>query len=139
MNNNEAEALRWYRQARKDGRTAAKNGEAGDHEVSCFLYQQAAEKLMKAVLYLHGERQVLGHAVRGLVRRCAAYSADLGELESPATELDLFYIPTRYPNGVPEGAPFEYFSERHSAQASAAFDKILSRVEPLFEGIAPAE
>lgn len=59
MNNNEKEALRWFLQGIRDGRTAGRNAENGDNEVACFLYQQAAEKLLKAFLYLKGENPVL--------------------------------------------------------------------------------
>lgn len=39
-------------------------------------------------------------------------------------ELDLFYIPTRYPNGIPEGMPFEYFHGRHAESAKRACDAV---------------
>jgi HEPN domain-containing protein len=42
MNAGEAEAIRWYLQGAKDSKTAEKNARAGDFEVSCFLFQQAA-------------------------------------------------------------------------------------------------
>ncbi len=90
-NNNEREAFRWYRQGRRDGETAARNASAGDHEVACFLYQQGAEKLLKAVL-----------------------------------------VPTRYPNGVPDGAPYEFFSAGHSRRGEASYRKVAEVVAPLF-------
>jgi HEPN domain-containing protein len=31
--------------------------------------------------------------------------------------LDNFYIPTRYPNGHPQGAPFEHYGPLQSAEA----------------------
>ena len=45
MNNNERGSLRWYLQGAKDSKTAEKNARAGDFEISCFLFQQAAEKV----------------------------------------------------------------------------------------------
>jgi HEPN domain-containing protein len=50
MNNNEREAIRWYLQGTKDSKSAERNARAGDFEVSCFLFQQAAEKILKAFL-----------------------------------------------------------------------------------------
>jgi len=41
------------------------------------------------------------------------------ELIEKARGLDAFYIPTRYPNGHPEGAPFEHFGSLQSQQAIA--------------------
>ena len=72
--------------------------------MACFLYQQGAEKLLKAVLYVKGERPVVGHATTHLAERCAAYKSAFRDLLEPCRELDIFYIPTRYPNGVPDGA-----------------------------------
>jgi HEPN domain-containing protein len=40
--------------------------------------------------------------------------------------LDNFYVPTRYPNGHPAGAPFEHYSSIQSTQAIAYADQILA-------------
>jgi HEPN domain-containing protein len=61
--------------------------------VACFLYQQGAEKLLKAVLYLKGERPVVGHAATHLAARCAEYESGLEDLLEACRELDVFYIP----------------------------------------------
>jgi len=42
-----------------------------------------------------------------------------GELEEAAQRLDQYYIPTRYPDAQPFGAPFRFFT---SAQASEALE-----------------
>jgi HEPN domain-containing protein len=34
-----------------------------------------------------------------------------------ARTLDGFYIPARYPNGYPEGAPFEHYGKLQSGEA----------------------
>ncbi len=39
------------------------------------------------------------------------------ELEDRARVLDNFYVPARYPNGHPEGAPFEHYGPLQSGQA----------------------
>lgn len=41
------------------------------------------------------------------------------DLIEKARGLDAFYIPARYPNGHPEGAPFEHFGSLQSQQAIA--------------------
>jgi HEPN domain-containing protein len=131
-NNNEREAFRWYRQGKRDGETAAKNAASGDHEVACFLYQQGAEKLLKAALYLKGERPVVGHATTHLAARCSEYESSFKDLLEACQELDVFYIPTRYPNGVPDGAPYEFFGSRHSERGAIAYNKVLEKITPLF-------
>jgi HEPN domain-containing protein len=42
--------------------------------------------------------------------------------------LDAYYIPTRYPNGHPEGAPFEHYGSLQSEQAIAYAGEILAFV-----------
>jgi HEPN domain-containing protein len=100
--------------------------------VACFLYQQGAEKLLKAVLYLKGERPVVGHAATHLAARCAEYESGFEDLLEACRELDVFYIPTRYPNGVPDGAPYEFFGPRHSERGAAAYKKVAEKIRPLF-------
>jgi HEPN domain-containing protein len=39
------------------------------------------------------------------------------ELVEQAKVLDNFYIPTRYPNGHPAGAPFEHYGSIQSEEA----------------------
>jgi len=133
MNNNEKEARRWYLQGVRDGRTAGRNSENGDHEVACFLYQQASEKLLKAFLYLNGENPVLGHSTLKLAERCEGHDPSFHGVLQACMDLDVFYVPTRYPNGIPDGAPYEYFQRRHADAAHQAFASVKSLVERFFE------
>jgi HEPN domain-containing protein len=84
------------------------------------------------VLYLKGERPVVGHATTHLAARCEEYAGSFGELREPCQELDVFYIPTRYPNGVPDGAPYEFFGPKHSQRAAAAYIRVEAVISPLF-------
>ena len=43
----------------------------------------------------------------------ATYEA-VEELRSKAMELDKAYIPARYPNAIPEGAPFEVYTKEEA-------------------------
>jgi HEPN domain-containing protein len=124
MNNNEREAVRWYIQGAKDGKTAEKNAAAGDFEVSCFLFHQAAEKILKAFLLLRGVRPVTGHSNTRLAARCAELDGRFHALAEPCSLLDLFYIPTRYPYALPGGVPYEYFTLEHAQQALDAFQDV---------------
>ena len=68
MNNNGAEAKRWFDQGVRDRAAAESNRVNGFHEVACFLCQQSAEKLLKAFLYRQGERMVVyKHALRNMM------------------------------------------------------------------------
>jgi HEPN domain-containing protein len=138
MNNNEKEARRWYLQGIRDGRTAGRNSENGDNEVACFLYQQAAEKLLKAFLYFKGENPVLGHSTLKLAERCEAFDPAFKKALNAGMDLDVFYVPTRYPNGIPDGAPYEFFQKRHADVAREAFEAVKGLVEPLLGPLAGA-
>ncbi len=125
------EAERWLRQAESDLAFAALGAREGFPAQACFTSQQAAEKAVKAVLYLSGARFVPGHSVVELLDRAAAAVADadaapLRRLQDSARQLDQYYIPTRYPNGLPGGIPAEVFTD---AQAEDAVARARSFVE----------
>lgn len=132
MDNNRLEAERWYRQGRRDMQTAGRNRDNRDYEVACFLYQQAAEKLLKAFLYLQGERGVMGRSTFQLAGRCAGYDRAFADLYDSCRKLDAFYIPTRYPNGLPGGTPFEFFTDNHCQRGETACRNIFQVVESFF-------
>lgn len=89
----------------------------GFHAPACFHAQQAAEKAVKAVHYRRGARAVLGHSVRALVESLEPRAGALDALLDAARDLDLLYLPTRYPNGLEEGTPGEVFSAAQSERA----------------------
>jgi HEPN domain-containing protein len=111
---NRAEYERWLRQAERDLAAARSNTENGFHEWACFLSQQAAEKALKAFLYLQGERAVIGHAIAVLVRRAAEHVPALTALH-PAKRLDEVYIPSRYPNGLEDTVPGDFYTKEDAA------------------------
>jgi HEPN domain-containing protein len=135
MNNNVQEALRWYLQGSKDSKTAEKNARAGDFEVSCFLFHQAAEKILKGFLCLKGERAVTGHSVHRLARLCARHEAVFQGVTAACLELDVFYLPTRYPFALPAGSPYEFFTLAHAQRAADAFQELYRPVYEHFKDV----
>jgi HEPN domain-containing protein len=117
MRDPSSEARRWLASAREDLAYARHAASGGHHAPACFHSQQAAEKAVKAVHYLRGARAVLGHTVRALIEGLDPRSKALDALIDASRELDLFYVPTRYPNGLDEGTPGQAFSETQSARA----------------------
>lgn len=69
-----------------------------------------------------------GHVVARLLGTLPVEVTPPSDLVDRAKVLDGFYIPTRYPNGFPEGAPFEHFGELQSRDAIAHADEILAFV-----------
>lgn len=109
------EAERWLKQAESDLAYAEFGLREGFFAQACFQCQQVCEKAIKAVRYARGERAVLGHA---LVELAASLDAMEKFRESFAV-LDQYYVPTRYPNGLPGGIPSDVYTEN---QAAAAVD-----------------
>lgn len=138
MADRRTEAARWYRQASFDLKAARWNREGGFHDTACFLAQQAAEKALKSLLYYRGARRtaLLTHSLVEMVQELAAPVSEtppeaapvIAALADQARSLDLHYVPSRYPNGLPGGYPHEFYGPDLSAQAIEAADRIVGAV-----------
>jgi HEPN domain-containing protein len=106
----------WLDQAERDLEQAEASEEDGRHEWACFAAHQAAEKAVKA-LHLYNGQEAWGHLVASLLAELPSAVEVPSDLEDRGRVLDNFYVPTRYPNGHPEGAPFEHYGTLQSTQA----------------------
>jgi HEPN domain-containing protein len=106
----------WINQALRDLAQAEDSRAAGRHEWACFAAQQAAEKAVKA-LHLYLAQEAWGHVVAKLLRELPSAVRAPEELVEKGRVLDNFYIPPRYPNSHPEGAPFEHYGPLQSKEA----------------------
>jgi HEPN domain-containing protein len=104
----------WFAQAERDLEQAEDSRTAGRHEWACFAAQQGAEKAVKA-LHLHLGQEAWGHVVARLLQELPMAIAP--DLVDRGKVLDTFYIPARYPNSHPEGAPFEHYGPLQSEEA----------------------
>lgn len=106
------EAKRWYDQAWNDWEFVRwLNTEDKFYDKGCFIAQQACEKALKACLYATGERIIIIHSIFELTNKLIKSSTEFKKIIGAAKHLDRFYIPTRYPNGLPGGIPFQHFSK----------------------------
>ena len=128
MRRGKDEAQRWITQAQIDLEWAERIASEGGHHIACFLAQQVAEKALKAFLYWCGEEFVIGHSVVKLCKWCAQHDEDFKEKEKKWAFLDTFYIPTRYPNGIPDGIPAEVYNEKTAMEAVDAAREVVSFV-----------
>ena len=128
MKNAESESKRWLEQAKYDLITSQWNLKGNLYSPACFWAQQAAEKAAKAYLYSQGERVVLGHSVAELLERCRVRDPHFKPLISVGAYLDRFYIPTRYPNGLPGGIPAHAYRKKDAVEAVRLAKKILDFV-----------
>jgi len=117
----------WFNQAIRDLEQAEDSRRAGRHEWACFAAQQAAEKVVKA-LHLHLGQEAWGHVVARLLKELPETIPVPAELVEKGRVLDGFYIPTRYPNSHPEGAPFEHYGSLQSEEAIRYAREILEFV-----------
>jgi HEPN domain-containing protein len=115
----------WFRQAEADLEHARHALRGGHHEWACFAAQQAAEKAAKAAHQALGH-DAWGHSVTELLQ---ALQPDVTAVDDVlldrARSLDKLYVPTRYPNGLPAGAPTDYYTPSEAKRAIGDAEAIL--------------
>jgi len=131
MKQPKADAQRWLAQARSDLGFAELGLREGYHAQACFMAQQTAEKALKALHYLAGARVVLGHSVVELLDGLVSRHPQMAALRESGQQLDQFYVPTRYPNGLPGGVPAQVFSRAQSEPAVTGARKFVETAEAL--------
>lgn len=122
----------WLHQALADLAQAQLSADAGHHEWACFASHQAVEKALKAV-HLHQGQQSWGHGLGRSFRDLpAAFNQQLAQavpdLEDRLRVLDALYIPTRYPDSLPEGAPTDHFGRLQSTDAISHAGSIVDAI-----------
>jgi HEPN domain-containing protein len=91
---------------------------------ACFAAQQAAEKAVKA-LYQSVHVDAIGHSVTRMLQDLPTPLTPPADLIHLAKELDRHYIPSRYPNSHPEGAPMDYYTEEDASRAVDGAERII--------------
>ncbi len=106
----------WLRQSLRDLEQAEDSMAAERHEWACFAAHQAAEKAVKA-LHLHHRQEAWGHVITRLLQQLPESVSVPDSMVEQGRVLDNYYIPSRYPNSHPEGAPFEHYGPLQSEKA----------------------
>ncbi|MBE3576236.1 MAG: HEPN domain-containing protein [Limnochordales bacterium] len=133
INQNRVEAERWLKTAVADLKAARWNAQGEFFNLACFTAQQAAEKALKALLLSTGERDVRGHSALGLLEKAVALRPELCALRADCRVLDRYYMPTRYPDALPEGSPVEAFGPEDAEDALSRAEKIITAVRKALE------
>ena len=131
--NKDSEAFRWLMQAKRDLDDAEYSKKGKRHNLACFLAQQSAEKALKAYLFFKGAEEVWGHSVAELSHNASDFDNRFIELGKTAASLDKYYIPTRYPNGLPGGIPSDAFIKEDADLAIRIANKVISLVDSIIE------
>lgn len=122
------EGRRWLLQAERDLDDAIFCLNGGRYNLACFLAQQASEKALKAFLYAKGEERIFSRSVADLLKRAIKHDKEFERCKN-ASVLDKYYIPTRYPNGLPGGVPYEAFDEVDAKRAIELAKKLIEVVK----------
>ena len=125
------EALRWFTQAKDEFLDADELRKRERFYLALFHFQQAAEKALKAFLYLKVKSKEVfyTHSVNDLSKMAIEIDLEF-KVIAPAKKLDQYYIPTRYPNGLPGGVPSRYFDDPKEAKEAMILTKgIIDLVE----------
>lgn len=126
------EARRWLETAKEDLKASRTLNNAGMFSHACFLAQQSGEKVVKA-LWLFFDEDPWGHSIQKLVMQYPK-TKSIDDLETwilNAAFPDKFYIPTRYPNGLPDLTPGQSYVATDAEQALEKAEFFLTRVKEL--------
>jgi HEPN domain-containing protein len=107
---NRYQAERWLATAEEDLRAAETLANARMYAQACFYAQQSGEKALKSLWYLV-DADPWGHSIQRLIVEFPR-RAEIPEGEvwiEHAALLDKFYVPTRYPNGLPDLTPGQVY------------------------------
>jgi len=127
------EGKRWIAQAQADLKWTKHLLREGAYHLACFLAQQVTEKAIKAFLYSQGEEVVIGHSIQILTQKAARYNPIFAQQGSDWRLLDTYYIPTRYPNGLPGGIPADAYPKAAAVEAVQMADQAVGLVGGLLK------
>jgi len=118
-------AADWLRKAESDLSHARNALDDRDFDWACFAAHQSAEKAARAAHAAVGQ-EAWGHVVTELLEGLRPRETAVDEaLLDRARALDKHYIPTRYPNGLPAGAPADFYTRAEAERAIADAEAIL--------------
>ncbi len=136
LTRNHYEASRWLATAREDLTAAQALSRAELYAHACFQSQQCSEKAIKAMWIALGE-DPWGHSIQKLIMQFPAPEQipDWQNWLSKAATLDKFYIPTRYPNGLPDLTPGQSYFPADADQAIKQATFFVSIAQEFLDGL----
>lgn len=113
----------WYQRAKTDLTDAEIIYKNTDHyDQVCFLAHQAVEKTLKGALISRGIQPDKTHYTAQLARRLSKQGLNLKRYHKYLTEMDRFYVPSRYPR---EGYTFSKEKAKSTLEiAQGLFDEV---------------
>ena len=132
------QALRWIATAEDDPQAARSLERDGMYAHACFLAQQCAEEAVKAAWVRMGQDR-WGHSIGALIRsfppevtppQCVSWTEQ-------AAAMDRYYIPRRYPNGLPDLTPGESYFAADARSAIELGERFLDASRAWLDAHAP--
>lgn len=118
---NRHQAERWLLTAEEDLQAAELLSKSEMHAQACFYAQQSGGKAIKSLWYLV-DADPWGHSIQHLIMTFPR-RAEISDLEAwieRGALLDKFYIPTRYPNGLPDLTPGQVYRQEDARRGIEA-------------------
>jgi len=137
LDKDQYEARRWLETAIEDLDAARVLLEKEKFSHACFFAQQCGEKSLKALWYSLGQES-WGHSIQKLIEELPQGNARAkltGLLEDGAV-LDRYYIPTRYPNGLPDLTPGRVYFRKDAELCISSGQRLVDQVKELM-GVKP--
>lgn len=123
------EFRRWREEASRARDGARHEADAGLHNWSCFLSEQAAQLAMKALLHGLGKGPWGYDLLRLGQETDGAGIAVPSEAHDALARLARHYIPARYPDAHASGSASSRYRASDSAQAFADAEQVLAFVD----------
>jgi HEPN domain-containing protein len=134
------ESMRWLVQAQDEFADAEELRRRNRFYLALFHFQQAAEKALKAYLYLvmrSKEEVFTTHSLDDLLQKARAIDRDFRGVRG-AKKLDEYSIRPRYPDSLPGRIPSRYFDDPKEAEEAMYLARgIVELVERKIEEIVP--
>lgn len=111
-------------QAKGEAKAAKDLYRTANYAWCCFTCQQAAEKALKAILEYLGT-PTIGRNPLALISEISKHIDVPKEIDDACRILNRYYIPTRYPNAFPSGAPIHMFNEDDARDALMRLEKVM--------------
>jgi HEPN domain-containing protein len=134
------ESLRWLTQAQDEFADADELRKRGRFYLALFHFQQAAEKALKAYLYLtvkSKEEVFTTHSLEDILQKAWVSDRDFKAVKK-AKKLDEYAIRSRYPDSLPGRIPSRYFDDPQEAEeamhlAGEVVELVARKIEELVQ------
>ena len=124
---------KWIAKAEDDLQFAKVGLEDQFYSQVCFLSQQVIEKALKGFLVSKERLYPKTHKLIELKKLCADVLSNLEEFEDSLRIVDEYYIPSRYPDGVPgslkDGLPDRKNAEEALETVEGILDLVKNKLE----------